>query len=270
MKSASGFPSPGTGFFAVAYSGHRVHVAIAFATDSSDSRLGPRAPKRSREVVPTTMPTGASCPSTSGVDAGIPSLARTGFAALWAGAAPAARRVSRQSLGGGSSAAFGAGGPSAAPCGARSARVAGGAPPTMRSASSTLSWSSTSSRSPSSRRCSRYRRSCSLGSLMQQRLHAVEDLVCHRVLRQQRQRLLPSVWAEQGHAVRVDAETGARLTRIVHHHDVERLRLELLAAAAEHVVGLQGEADDDGILRARAARARENVWRRSEIDRGGR
>src|SRR3954466_14065635 len=102
MKSASGLPWPGTGFFAVAYSGHRVHVAIALAIESSDSRLGPPAPKSSREVVPTTMPDGASCPSPSGVDAGIPSLGRAGFAVLWAGeegAAPAARSVSRQSLG---------------------------------------------------------------------------------------------------------------------------------------------------------------------------
>src|SRR5689334_15941571 len=98
MKSACGLPSPGTGFLAVEYSGQRVQVAIALATASSESRLGPPAPKRSRDDEPTTIPDGASCPPTSGVDAGIPRSARA-TSAFVSGAAPAARSAARQSSG---------------------------------------------------------------------------------------------------------------------------------------------------------------------------
>src|SRR6185437_2039771 len=98
------------------------------------------------------------------------------------GAAPAARSAARQSGGASSGTAW-------AP---RPGRA-----PRMRIASSTERVSSTNSRSPSSRRCSMYRRNSSLGSTTQQRLHAVQYLVGNFVLSKERELLLDAVTPEE-------------------------------------------------------------------------
>ena len=70
-------------------------------------------------------------------------------------------------------------------------------------------------------------------------------------------------------AVRVDAEAGARLRRIVHHDQVERLGVELSPRVRDGVVRLEREADDDAPSR-RAARvlARMSAFSASAIARG--
>src|SRR5207248_3557546 len=217
---------------------------MALASESSESMLGPPEPNRSRDVVPTTIPGGASCPPTSGVDAGmhVGADARRDFFA--AGAAPAARSAARQSSGAALSSRL----TSLAPLSVLTCGGASGFAPTIRKASSTLSWSSTNSRSPSSRRCSRYRRSCSLGSFTQQPLYAIENLIGHRVLREKRQRLLLSVATEQCDAIRVDAKASSFLAGVVHDDQVQCLCLELFTPRTKDIVGLQGEADNHRVF----------------------
>src|SRR5207253_473034 len=209
---------------------------------------------------------GASCPPTSGVDAGMPvgaSARPDFFAAGAAGAAPAARSAARQSSGAALSSRLTALAPlSVLICGGAS-----GFAPTIRKASSTLSSSRTNSRSPSSRRCSRYRRSCSLGSLTQQPLYAIENLIGHRVLREKRQRLLLSVATEQCDAIRVDAKASSLLARVVHDDQVQCLCLELFTPRTKDIVGLQGEADNHCIFFSGPLCARKDVGRWCERDR---
>src|SRR5207237_7686774 len=104
-------------------------------------------------------------------------------------------------------------------------------PATIDNTSSTVRPSSISSDSPSSRRCSRYRRSCSLAST-KQRLHAIENHVGDGALRHERQMLFAAVACEERDAIRVDAKSGAGFGRVVHHDEVQVLGLELRSAAS--------------------------------------
>src|SRR5262245_11338988 len=173
------------------------------------------------------------------------------------GVAPAARNVARQSLSsppagvGASRASF----PPPAPC----LPLPGDALPAMSfSASSTPNVSRTSSLSPMSRRCSRYRRSCSLAST-DQRLHAVEDGVGHCEFWHERKLLVAAVAQKERDAIRVHAEPGAGFGRIVHDDHVEIFCLELLAPAHDGIVRLEREADDDCARTASAFRRLKDI-----------
>src|SRR5438093_5135452 len=246
---------------------------MALAISPTVSRLGPPAPKRSRDVAPTTMPGGASSPSTSGVDAGIPRIAGVEgdlAGATSEGAAPAARSVLRQSrppsvrsgLSFAPRACTGLGAPA-------SALVLAARPPParIRIASSTVSSSSMNSRTPSSRRCSRYRRSRSLASSNEQSLHSVENRVRDVGLRPQWQWLVTSVASDQRHAVRVDGAAGTGLTRLIHNDQIKGFRRELLATVIQCVISLQRKPDDNGTGLSHAGGLHEHVGGRHECQR---
>src|SRR5262245_15778423 len=181
------------------------------------------------------------------------------------GVAPAARNVARQSLSsppagvGASRASF----PPPAPC----LPLPGDALPAMSfSASSTPNVSRTSSLSPMSRRCSRYRRSCSLAST-DQRLHAVEDGVGHFEFWHERKLFVASVAQQQRDAIRVHAEPGTGLGRIVHDDHVEIFCFELLSPARDGVVRLERKADDHRTWTSCAFCRLQYVGRRGERQR---
>ena len=62
--------------------------------------------------------------------------------------------------------------------------------------------------------------------------------------------LRASIAAEDGDAIRVDADAGIGLERIVEDYDIERFRLELLTRIGDAVIRLEREADDARNLRA--------------------
>src|SRR5687768_7333142 len=118
------------------------------------------------------------------------------------------------------------------------------AAPRSRITSSTWSPSSTSSVSPTSRRCSMYLRRSSLASI-QSPFDAIEQHVGEISLRHQRQRLLLSLLVDERHAIGVYAEPCLRIGGVVQHDEIELFVLNLPACMIEPFVSLQREPDDD-------------------------
>src|SRR5688500_8586972 len=140
------------------------------------------------------------------------------------------------------------------------------AAPSSRITSSTLSPSSTSSVSPTSRRCSMYLRRRSLASI-QTLFNAVEKYIRQISLRHQRQRLLLSLLVDERHAIGVYAEPCLRIGGVVQHDEIELFVLKLPACMIEPFVSLQREPDDDASCFSPRNGRQQNVLGVLELDR---